>query len=74
MKNFYVVFSQTCGACNSSISINCDEPDCTPAFCPFCGKELSVVKKNNEMAGPGTGNLGSGNFGTGSTGVAEFKP
>lgn len=34
-------YSHECADCNRIISLKYDEDDGTPAFCPFCGTELS---------------------------------
>jgi predicted amidophosphoribosyltransferase len=39
-----MTYSQICPDCNRKIALEYDEDDGTPAFCPFCGEELSEVE------------------------------
>ncbi len=36
-----MIYSQECSDCNRRITLDYDEDDGTPEFCPFCGVELS---------------------------------
>ena len=36
-----MTYSQVCEECNRQIVLEFDQDDGTPAFCPFCGSELS---------------------------------
>jgi hypothetical protein len=75
MEIILQVFTRTCGTCRRLFSVNHNESNCAPAFCPFCGSKLpdDAAKRVKKKIRPGTGNPGRGNLGTSSTGVCKVE-
>lgn len=80
MEIIIQVFTHTCGTCRRLFTVNHNESNCAPAFCPFCGSKLpdNALKRGKKKILPGTGNPGTGNPGTrnpgtSSPGVFEVK-